>query len=131
MLGGRVQMMISPYIVFRGQAEAGRVRILAVTSAERVPALPDVPTVAEAGGPAEFEAAGLIGIYAPAAVPRSSVSQIESAVAWALRDTDLPQVYTTQGLLPRFAGTDEFAAFIARERGKWRRIIREANITSD
>ncbi len=49
MLGGRVQLMISPYIVMKGPAEAGQVRVLAVTSSERLPALPDVPTVAEAG----------------------------------------------------------------------------------
>ncbi len=119
--------MISPYVVMKGPAEAGRVRVLAVTSAERLPALPDVPTVAEAGGPPGFEAAGFIGLYAPAATPRPVLARVEAAA----RETDLPRSYAAQGLLPRFAGAEEFAAYLAREREKWGRVIREAGITAD
>jgi tripartite-type tricarboxylate transporter receptor subunit TctC len=131
MLGGRVQLMISPYIVMKGPAEAGQVRVLAVTSSERLPALPDVPTVAEAGGPPGFEAAGFIGLYAPAATPRPVLARVEAGAGWAARETDLPRSYAAQGLLPRPAGAEEFAAYLAREREKWRRVIREAGITAD
>ncbi len=131
MLGGRVQLMISPYIVFKGPAEAGQVRVLAVTAPERVPALPEVPTVAEAGGPSGFEAAGYIGLYVPAATPRAIMARIEEAAAWAVRETDLPHAYVAQGLVPRFAGAEEFAAYLVREREKWGRVVREADIKAD
>ena len=131
MLGGRVQLMISPYIVFRGSVEAGQVRALAVTAAARIPALPEVPTVAEAGGPSDFEATGFIGLYAPAATPHAVVARVETAAGWAIRETDLPHAYVSQGLVPRFAGSEEFAASLMREREKWGRLVREANIKLD
>lgn len=131
MLAGRVQLMMSPYIVMRGSAEAGRVRVLAVTGSERLPALPEVPTVAEAIGLSGFEASGFIGLYLPAATPRAVLVRVEEAAGWAARHTDLPQFYAAQGLLPRFAGSEELAASLAAQRQKWRRVIREANITSD
>jgi tripartite-type tricarboxylate transporter receptor subunit TctC len=131
MLGGRVQLVINPYIVMRGPAEAGQIKVLAVTASERLPALPLVPTVAEAGGPQGFEAAGFIGLYVPAATPPAVLARIEAAAGWAARETDLPHFYAAQGLLPRSAGAEEFATYLARERQKWARVIREANITSD
>jgi tripartite-type tricarboxylate transporter receptor subunit TctC len=131
MLGGRVQLMISPFIVLKAPAEAGLVRVLAAAAGERLPALPEVPTVAEAGGPPAFEATGFIGLYGPAATPRTILTRLEAAVGWTLRETDLPRFYDAQGLLPRFAGSEEFAAYLTREREKWGPVIREANITSD
>jgi tripartite-type tricarboxylate transporter receptor subunit TctC len=131
MLGGRVQLMMAPYIVLREPAEVGRVRVLAVTASQRLPALREVPTVAEAGGPQDFEAAGFIGLYAPAAVPRTIQARVEEAAGWAVRDTDLPQFYAAQGLLPGFATSDQLAAHLAEQRQKWGSVIREANITLD
>jgi tripartite-type tricarboxylate transporter receptor subunit TctC len=118
MLGGRVQLVINPYIVMRGPAEAGQVKVLAVTASERLPALPEVPTVAEAGGPRGFEAAGFIGLYVPAATPHAILARIEAA-GWAAPETDLPQFYAAQGLLPRFAGAEQFATYLTGERQKW------------
>ena len=87
--------------------------------------------MAEAGGPPGFKAAGFIGLYAPAATPRPVLARVEAAAGWAARETDLPRAYAAQGLLPRFAGAEEFAAYLARERERWGRVIREAGITAD
>ena len=105
--------------------------MLAVTSAERLAALPAVPTVVEAGGPPGFEATGFAGLVAPKATPRPAIARLEAAVAWVMRETDLPRLYEAQGLVPRYADAETFAALIARDRETWGRVIREANITLD
>jgi tripartite-type tricarboxylate transporter receptor subunit TctC len=129
LLGGRLQVGIDPYSTFQGAAEAGRLRVLATTQAERLGALPDVPAVAETPGLEGFEVTGFVGVAAPAATPRPVVARLEAAVAWAMRETDLPRLYEAQGLVPRYADADGFAALVARDRGKWGRVVREAGVT--
>ena len=103
--------------------------MLATTQAERLGALPQVPTVAETPGLEGLEATGFVGVAAPAATPRAVIARLEAAVAWAMRETDLPRVYEAQELVPRFAGAEGFAALVARDREKWARVVREAGIT--
>jgi tripartite-type tricarboxylate transporter receptor subunit TctC len=130
LIGGRVQLMIDGYNLMRGAAEAGRVRVIATTGRERMPALPDTPTVHETVAP-DFEAIGWQGILAPAGAPDAILAQLEAAIGALLREGDLPQLYLNQGQLPAFAPRAEFAAFIRREREQWTRVIREANVTLD
>ena len=66
---------------------------------------------------------------APAATPRSIIRRLEAAVAWAMRETDLPRLYEAQGLVPRYADAEGFAALVARDREKWAGVVREAGIT--
>lgn len=129
LLGGRLQMGIDPYITFRAGVEAGKVRVLATTHAERLPTLPDLPTVAEMPGLEGFEASGFVGVAGPAGMPKPALARLEAAVAWAMRETDLPRLYEAQDLLPRYADAAGFAALIARDRAKWGRVVREAGIT--
>jgi tripartite-type tricarboxylate transporter receptor subunit TctC len=75
LLAGSIQLMIDPYGPFVGRAEAGLVRVLAVTSLERIPALPDVPTLSETPGFEGFEATGFVGVGAPAATPRPVIAR--------------------------------------------------------
>ena len=131
LLGGRIQLMIAPYIVLKSSVEAGRLRALAVTAASRAPSLPALPTVAEAGGPAGFEVAGIVGLYVAAATQPAAVARLEATVADALRAGELDRFYTEQGLMPAFRGSEAFAARLAQERTKWSRVIREAGITAD
>jgi tripartite-type tricarboxylate transporter receptor subunit TctC len=131
LLAGNIQLMIDPYGPFVGPAEAGLVRVLAVTSLERIPALPDVPTVSETPGLEGFEATGFVGVVAPAATPRPVVAQLEEAVAWAIREPDLEQTYVAQGQTPRFADAAAFRDRITRGHETWGRVAREANITVD
>ena len=104
LVAGRVQLGVDPYGSFQAGVEAGRIRVLATTTAMRLPALPEVPVVAETPGLAGYEAAGFAGIVAPAATPRAVLEAVEAAVAWAMGGTDLPRTYEQQGALPRYTG---------------------------
>lgn len=130
LMGGRVQMMIDGYNLARSAVEGGRVRVLATTGLERMPALPDIPTVHETVAPG-FEALGWQGLMAPAGTPEPIIATLEAAVRWALTETDLPQVYLRQGQLPAFADRQALADRIRRERDQWTEIVRQAGITAD
>jgi tripartite-type tricarboxylate transporter receptor subunit TctC len=130
LIGGRVQIMIDAFNLSRGAVEAGRVRVIATTGRERMPALPDVPTVAEQGLP-DFVAIGWQGLVAPVATPAAIRARLEQAVEWAMRETDLPQAYLSQGSLPHFAGAAAFRRLIEEERTLWARVVREGNIQPD
>ena len=130
LIGGRVQIMIDAFNLSRGAVEAGRVRVIATTGRERMPALPDVPTVAEQGLP-DFVAIGWQGLVAPAATPAAIRARLEQAVEWAMRETDLPRAYLDQGSLPHFAGAAAFRRLIEEERTLWARVVREGNIQPD
>lgn len=130
LIGGRVQIMIDAFNLSRGAVEAGRVRVIATTGRDRMPALPDVPTVAEQGL-RDFVAIGWQGLVAPAATPVPVRARLEQAAAWAMRETDLPQAYLAQGSLPHFAGAAEFRRLIEEERTLWARVVREGNIQPD
>ncbi len=73
-------------------------------------------------------AAVFVGVAGPAGMPRPALMRLQAAVAWAMRETDLPRLYEGQGLLPRYAGAEGFAALVARDREKWARVAREAGI---
>lgn len=127
LLGGRVQMMIDGYGLMKGAHDAGRVRILAVTSRRQHPNLPDVPTMEEAGLPGyEF-----ISWTAPAATPPAILARLEQAMGWVMENTDLPQVILGFGTFPVFARGAEMRERLVRDRESWARTAREAGITAD
>jgi len=128
--GGRVQMLIDGYSLMRAVVEGGKARVLAVAAAERQEILPQVPTTAEAGLPG-FVAGSWHALVAPAGTPPAVLRRLEEAVAWALRETDLPQAFAGQGVAARFRNAAETRAFIAAERERWGRVVREAGITLD
>jgi tripartite-type tricarboxylate transporter receptor subunit TctC len=131
LLGGRVQIMIDPYAPFRGPVEAGQVRVLAVTSRARLPALPDIPTMAEIPGLEGFEATGFVGLLAPSATPPAVLAALETAVEWAMRETDLPATFEAQGQTPHFAGAAAFHDLITRAHETWKHVARQAGVTVD
>lgn len=130
LLGGRVQVMIDAYNLFRGAHEAGQVRVLAITSMERHPALPNVPTMDEAGLRG-FESVGWQGLFAPAATPAPVLERLEGAVRQALTESDLPQTYLAQGSLPRFADGATFRKTVADDRRRLGELIRAAGVQLD
>jgi len=128
--GGRIQLLLDGYSLMRGAVESGRVRVLAVAAATRQPVLPAVPTAAEAGLPG-FETGSWHALVAPTGTPAEVIARLQDAIAWALRETDLPQAFAQQGVAPRYRDAAATAAFIAAERARWTQVVREAGITAD
>jgi tripartite-type tricarboxylate transporter receptor subunit TctC len=130
LLGGRLQMMIDGYGLMKGAHEAGRVRVLAITSARRHPNLPNVPTAQEAGVPG-YEFVSWNALSAPAATPPAIVARLEQAMGWVMENTDLPQVILGFGTFPQFDTGANVRARLVRDREVWARIAREAKIVAD
>src|SRR5205809_5348171 len=93
------------------QARAGKVKVLAVTSAKRIALLPGVPTLAESGFPG-IEATAWVGVVGPAGLPAEIVSRLNSEVGKAVSSRDLNEVYVSQGAVPEVASTGVFAEMI-------------------
>jgi len=130
LLGGRVQMMVDGYGVVRGAHEAGRVRVLAITSGRRHPNLLDVPTAMEAGVPG-FEFVSWTAWAAPAGTPEPIRRKLEETMGWVMENTDLPRVILGFGTFPQFDTGASVRARLERDREVWARIAREAKIVAD
>lgn len=127
LIGGQVQLMYDNLPSAMGQINAGAVRAIAVTTRQRVPMLPDVPTVAESGLPG-YEVNSWFGLLAPAGTPAPIVTRIRQVVADALRDPALRGQVEALGAIPVANTPEAYAAVIRADTDKWRQIIRDAGI---
>jgi tripartite-type tricarboxylate transporter receptor subunit TctC len=109
------------------QARAGRVRALAVTSAERSAAAPDVPTIAEAGVK-DCEISEWNGLLAPAGTPAAVIARLHEEMAKIMRMPDVRDKFTDLGATPIGSTQQELAAFIRAEMAKWAEVVKAANI---
>lgn len=132
-LAGRVQLMFDTVVVSRGPVADGRARALAVTSAERSPLLPTVPTVRESGVPElrEFEASGWFGVYGPAALPTAQVQQLNAALNCVIRQPEVAQALQSQGAEVLGSTPEQFAAHNRREVERWSALIRRLGVRVD
>jgi tripartite-type tricarboxylate transporter receptor subunit TctC len=128
LVGGQIDVMFSPAETVMQHVQAGRLRALAVTSAHRFGALPDLPTVAEAGVPG-YEAVGWFGLFAPAAAPKELVARISADANKVLADPDVKQKMLAAGAEPTGMTPDQFARFVRSEMDKWTRLMKERGIT--
>jgi len=126
-IGGQISLIFSTSIDSLQFAKNGRLRLLAVTSANRVAAAPEVPTVAESGLPG-FEALTWNGIAAPAATPRDLVQQLNRELLRALAAADVKERVAAQGSYTIGGTPESFATFIRSEFEKWGKVVRQANI---
>jgi tripartite-type tricarboxylate transporter receptor subunit TctC len=124
---GQLALAMDNIPVYLPQAQAGKLRALAVSSGKRVPAAPDIPTVAEAGVPG-FEALSWFGLLAPARTPKGIVDKLEAETARALKSPDVSERISALGAQPVGGTSAEFAAFIAAEISKWQKVIRDAGV---
>lgn len=129
LMAGQVQVYFSPLPESMAVIKAGKVRALAVTTAERSAVLPDVPTVAESV--AGFEASTWQGIGAPTGTPTEIVTKLNTAINSALADPGIKARLASLGSTPRPMSPAEFKSFIAAEIDKWAKVIQAANITAD
>ncbi len=126
-LGGQVQMMFDTIATMSPNVEAGLVRALGTTGAERSPIMPDVPTIAEAGVPG-FTASGWVGIVAPAATPKPIVDLLNREINKALTSAEIKESWGKQGVTPMAMTAIEFGAFIKAEIEKYATVVQTAGI---
>ena len=123
LVGGQVQLMFDNLPSSLAFIKAGKLRALAVTSKTRAAALPDVPTMVEAGVP-DFEASSWFGILAPAGTPRDIVVRINAEVAKWLATPDAREKLAGQGAIAAGGAPEDFARHIASETAKWARVVK-------
>jgi len=127
LLAGRVSLMLSSPVSILPHIQAGTLLPLAVTSAKRLPSLPDVPTVAELGY-SGFEVSGWYGLAAPKGVPRHIVEKLHAAVVRALQTDTVQTSLQSIGVAAHSSTPQAFGALIATETQRWRNVIDEAGI---
>jgi len=113
-----------------GQIRAERIRAIAVTSAKRANAAPDIPTVAESGVPG-YEASSWFALLAPAGTPRTIVTRLNAEALKALQMREVQESLTRQGMDPTGTTPAEADAYLRSEIAKWTRVVREAGIRAD
>lgn len=129
-VGGQVAFMFNNTLEIAPYAQTGRVRVLAVASAQRTPGLPAVPTFAESGMP-DFEASVWWGIIAPAATPRNIVNRLNSDANKALQAREVRERLTGLGAEIVGGTPEQFGTFLRGEVTKWANVIKKAGIKAD
>jgi len=127
LLGGRIQVMFTTVASAAPLIAGGQLRALAVTSAERSPAFPDIPTVAEAGVPG-YSAESWYGLYAPARTPAGIIDRLNKSAATAVQSDAFKRLAVNEGLVMVAAEPGELDRYVRGEEERWRKVIRDANI---
>jgi tripartite-type tricarboxylate transporter receptor subunit TctC len=126
---GAVTMSFSSLAAALPLMQDGRLRAVAVTSRERMPQLPDVPTLAEAGPELkDYELLNWFGLFAPAGTPEPMLTKLNEAINASLRDKATAEKLEVQGIVPRLMSAPQYRAFVVAEAEKFGRIVAQANI---
>jgi tripartite-type tricarboxylate transporter receptor subunit TctC len=126
-VAGNTQIVIGSLIQMLPQINSGRLKILGVGSPKRVPALPDVPTISEAGVPG-YEASNWWGIVAPAGTPRPVIDRLHRELSVILATSETKKRFETEGGEAVQMSSDDFGKFIVSETAKWAKVVKEAGI---
>ena len=130
LIAGEVQLMFASLPGSIVQIKAGRIRAIAVTSAKRSRAAPDIPTVAESGVPG-YEASSWFAFLAPVATPKSIVTKLNTEAMKALATREIQELLTRNGMDPSGSTPGEADAFLRAEIAKWTRVVKEAGIRAE
>jgi len=130
LLAGDTQFMFDNLANAMAQVKGGTVRAIAVTTAQRSKLVPELPTMAE-GGLAGFDISTWFGLMAPAGTPPDVVARWNAEIVKALNAPDVREKMLAQGAEPAPMTTQEFAAFIARERDKYAKIVKASGAKVD
>ena len=122
LIGGQVSLMFDQILTALPHVQSGRLRGLAVTTANRSPAAPQIPTVSEAALPG-YAVTTWHGLLAPAGTPREIVNRLSSEAAKALQTPDVREKFASQGVDPISSTPEQFAAMMKSELDKWRKVI--------
>jgi tripartite-type tricarboxylate transporter receptor subunit TctC len=130
LIGGQIQVMFTTVASCAPLVAAGQLRALAVTSAERSPAFPGLPTVSEAGVPG-YDAQAWYGLFAPARTPPEIVARLNKSAAVAVQSEAFKKLAANEGLILVASPPDELERYFHAEEERWRKVIQEAGIKPD
>jgi tripartite-type tricarboxylate transporter receptor subunit TctC len=129
-LGGQIHLLFSTLLQGQPHMRTGKLRALAVTSARRAPAMPDLPTMVEAGVPG-YAISGWYGVAAPAGTPVPVLERLNREMVRILASADVRDKLSADGSLPVGSSPAEFSAHIRSEVARWSRVVQVAGIRSD
>ena len=130
LMGGQVQFMAESIPQAAAYHKQGKVKALAVTSRERNPALPDIPTVMETGLK-DFEVVGFYGFLAPAHLPRDVRDRLSEAFRQVLTSPEVRNRMIAQGADPAFLGAEDFARYLSAEMPRWADAVKKSGAKMD
>ena len=131
LIGGNVDLMFDNLPSSMQQIKAGKLKALAVTSARRSDALPDVPTIEQAGPVKGYEASSWFGLLAPAGTPPDIINRLQQETAKALASPALKERLESQGAIPSGNSPAEFAKLIDSETKKWAAVVKASGAKVD
>jgi tripartite-type tricarboxylate transporter receptor subunit TctC len=129
-IGGQADLMFDTMLSAMPQVKTGKLRALAVTSAARSPAAPDLPTVAESGLPG-YAAIAWNGLLAPAGTPKDVVAKLNAELKKTLETADVKERFAAQGFAAAWSPPEQYAAFIQSELAKWAKVVKASGATLD
>jgi tripartite-type tricarboxylate transporter receptor subunit TctC len=130
LIGGQTAVMFDNMPSSIAYVKSGKLRALAVTTPKRSPALPDVPTIAEAGVPG-YSATSWFGLLAPANIPAPVVGKLNASILKALADPEVKKKLAEQGAEPHGEKPEQFAEFIRSETAKWGKTVKQSGATAE
>jgi tripartite-type tricarboxylate transporter receptor subunit TctC len=129
LLTGEVHVSFVGVLSSKPFRKSGKIRPLAVTTKQRSPAVPDLPTIDEAGVPG-YDKGGWTGMFAPAQVPDAIVNQMYQSMAKVLKDPEAVKRLADDGLVAVASPPEEFSAFVQSEIAEWSRLVREMKLNT-
>ncbi|HEX2545888.1 MAG TPA: tripartite tricarboxylate transporter substrate binding protein [Ramlibacter sp.] len=130
LIGNQIQILVDTPSSMMPQVRAGKIKALGMFSAKRLPAFPDVPTIAEAGGP-RLESSTWVMFLAPSAVPREIVTRLSAEVSKAVQSADIQSKFDALGIEPVGGTSEQAAKFLDAEIAKWSKVIRTAGVKAE
>jgi len=131
LMGGTMDLMFDNLPSALPQIKAGKLKALAVTSAQRSAAVPELPTIAEAGPVKGFDASSWFGLFAPAGTPADIVNRIQQETAKSFAAPAFKERLLSQGAIPGGQPPAQFVAFIAAETKKWAQVVKASGAKVD
>jgi tripartite-type tricarboxylate transporter receptor subunit TctC len=130
LVAGQLQLASMGFPAALQNVKAGKLRVIAVTSASRSPLLPDVPTVAETGLPG-FDVTSWYGVFGPAALPAEIASKLNAEIGTMTAASDVRERFAALGAEPAKMSSDEFGRYVKAEVARWARVVKESGARLD
>jgi tripartite-type tricarboxylate transporter receptor subunit TctC len=129
-MGGQTHLFFDTMLSAMPHVRSGKLKAIAVTSAARSPAAPEIPTVAESGLPG-YEAIAWNGVLAPAGTPKEVVAKLSAEIRKALELPEVKERFAAQGFAAAGSTPEQYAAFISAEVDKWGKVVKVSGATVD